>query len=955
MTSGVKHGAFQRLSVALAILVSFGGRADRACAQASTPSSPPPPELSESPAQLSSSVVAGVSSVAINDDGTALFVNPAGIDRSVPWSYFLSWSAEQLGQSNLGAIALTGGPFGIGYQQIRPLGQSRADRLTFALGGATLEPLSAGIRAVRESWRIPGSHPSAWRWDAGLLWRPARFLSVGATANDLNQDRLLIDGPIYHRSYTLGLGVRPLSHAQGSRLTLFADLSGAENQVWKRSSFLLGGIQVEPIPGLELSGGFGGQAGSRERTVQLAISLHSVHGSVSAGLRYDRIPFESGGSGITYQTKLAQAIYSIDGTTARERTAIPEPTLARIDLAGDYGDESQHGLSTPVPFVGAGSNSGIRPVLHQLDLAARDPNVRGVYLELSPVGMGALVSEVRDGIGRVRAEGKPVVAHMNSAFGISQYYLASACDQIVLDPVGDVSGLGFRADILYYGAALDSAGLRFDKIAHGQFKTAGEQLTRSTPSDGETEELNSIIDDLRPKMLDDIAAARKIDRAKLDELANGQMIEAPRALASGLVDSLGGAETARRILDRLASLKNQEPVSIEDWTYREYSWADRPKVAVLWVGGAIEDGESSRGFLSGNTMGAVTVVSQLRALADRGDIKVVVLRVDSPGGSGLASDQIWRAVEEVKKHGKKVIVSMSRLAASGGYYISCGANEIFADPFTITGSIGVLDLRMSAADFYSKHRIGVATLERGNMMGLWTSAVALTPEERAHLQNEMDLFYGHFLDRVAAGRPLQKDDIDEIAQGRIWTGHQAVGLKLIDHSGGPSRGAGAGPRAGRRRSGRQDREHLSAGRRIPGAGVRRRRRRDRAGAGVEGARPGGTRIRDRAPRGHGVILGRTGERGDSGERRDRGDLGVRVLAPAALARAAAAGRRGRRKLRTRSGTEAGEPGHRWSVPDLVIADSTRHFDASGACRNSPTQPFPRGAGALTSSRTEARP
>jgi protease-4 len=299
------------------------------------------------------------------------------------------------------------------------------------------------------------------------------------------------------------------------------------------------------------------------------------------------------------------------------------------------------------------------------------------------------------------------------------------------------------------------------------------------------EALNAIIDDQRDVLLADISTDRKLPRADFEKLADGRMFDAKEAIAAGLADTTGDRRDAEKLLAGLANRKRHPRTeSIGRRVDREYAWADGKKVAVLWLDGQIVSGRSSGGFLSANTMGSETVVKQLRDLEKRRDVKAVVLRVDSPGGSGLASDQIWRAVEELQKKDKKVVVSMSRLAGSGGYYIACGADEIFADPMTITGSIGVLGLKPNLAGFYRRHRIGVETFERGRMMGIYSGAVPLTEEQRLHLLDYIDRFYAHFLERVAAGRPLSTAEVDSIGQGRIWTGRQALDRKLIDRIGG---------------------------------------------------------------------------------------------------------------------------------------------------------------------------
>jgi protease IV len=763
-----------RLAGVLVTTVTFWAGAAQGQGASALGASPAPP----GPAAPASSLgdLPGFTSTAVRDDATALYANPAGIDRSVPFGYYLAWDAGMRGRGDLATVGTTAGAVGFGYQQVRPAQSDHYSRWTFALGGGSRRPLSLGLRGSREHQARPGPDDNAWRWDIGLLWRPVRSFSFGALARDLAQDRMF--GWLYRRSYAVGIGIRPLPYDDRSRLTLFADLSGGERQMWKHDARIAFGGAVEPFAGIELSGSMEGSLGafSDDRVMRVAVGWHGRRTSTWAGTRYDRLAGKDERMG---------HILASHGTVALQRSMQKQPVLARIRLAGAYGDEGQGGLPIPIPMIGSPSYQSIRPVLRDLARAERDPDVRGVLLELGGVSAGALTSELRDAIHRVRAAGKPVVAVAEDLAGPGAYHVAAACDRIVIDPVGGVERLGFRADLPYLGEMLDSAGVQVEKVAHGKYKTAGENLVLSRASDGLKESLDSVIDDMRQVLLDDISVDRKLSRAKIEELADGRMFDAGEALAAGLVDTLGDSQDARKLLARLAGRRGEpRPSSISGRVDRDYAWADGKKVAVLWLDGEIVSGPSQGGFLSANSMGSETVVDQLRALEKRRDVKAVVLRVDSPGGSGLASDQVWRAVEKLQEKGKKVVVSMSRVAGSGGYYIACGADEIFADPMTITGSIGVLGLKPNLAGFYRRHRIGIETFERGRMMGMYSSAVPLTDEQRQHMLAHIDRFYDHFLDRVAAGRPLTREQIDAVGQGRIWTGRQALERRLIDRVGG---------------------------------------------------------------------------------------------------------------------------------------------------------------------------
>lgn len=729
-----------------------------------------PAAASPLPLPLEAPLVPGVASVAVTDDAAALLTNPAALGRSNLAGGLFLWDHAEHDTTRALSAMFGGRGFALGYQIENPQKSSRLQRILIGTGGTGRGPLWIGSRSSYE-WQRIGRRGAAWRWDMGLLFRPISALSVGVVARDLNQDKLF-EIP-YKRTYTAGVAVRPLPGNLRSRLSLYADATRPEDGPWRDMSTLHTGFWAEVFDGISFGAAVDGpvERFSDERHFSFGVRFDYLHSSLSSTTVYDD------------RDQARRHVEAIHFTSTRQRTVVREKVFTRVRIEGRLGDASESGL--PIPWIGGPSQSSATPILRELENARKDPHVRGVLLELKPFSAGALSDDIRDHIVRVREAGKPVVVFMKEMSSRSQLYVASACDRIVLDEMGSAALLGIRADIPYLGEMLDSLGIRFEKVAHGKYKTAGEELILSEPSEGQTEALNSIIDDINEHQLRLISQGRKIDRSALDDLVSGKWWRADQALAAGLVDSLGDIRAARRILARLAGQKGEpEPVSARKWQYPDHDWVEGPKVAIVWLDGAITSGESSGGFLAGNTIGSETVVKQLRALEKRRDIKAVVLRIDSGGGDGLASDEIWRAVERLKQKGKKVVSSMSRVAGSGGYYIACNSDKIMAEPTTITGSIGVLALKPELTGFYERRRIHMATFQRGDWMGLLSSNHPLTDEERAHVQGAIDDFYGKFLGRVSAGRGMTPEAIDAVAQGRIWTGAQAKEIGLIDELGG---------------------------------------------------------------------------------------------------------------------------------------------------------------------------
>lgn len=715
-------------------------------------------------------MVPGAGSVAVNDDATALLSNPAAICRSIGGAGYFSWDHTEDNRFRIGTGILADRGFGIGYQYEDPKGPDWVQRGIVGIGGGRSD-FTLGVRGTYERRKAFDRKDSAWRWDAGMLFRPHTRFSLGALAYDLGESEML--DFTFKRGYAIGLATRPLPGSWRDHLTLHADVTGAEEGKWKDEAYLRAGLWAEVVRGISAGFAVGGpfdEFGDR-RMISFGLATNARQSTSFASALLDS------------EDDLDRSVQAVQFTSSRQRTLVPERQYTRTAISGSYGDEGQSGL--PLPLIGAPDLKSVRPVLEELKNAANDPHVRGVLLDLEPVTAGALTEEIRASIHRIRAAGKPVVAFSKEIGNRGQYAVAAACDRVVIDPLGGVGGLAIRADLLYAGEMLDSTGIRFEKVQRGKYKTAGETLVHRRPTEGMLESLNSVIDDWHDHFLTSVSADRKIERSKLEELADGRWINPDDALAAGLVDSIGDERCARRILARMGGGKGEaETVSARGWDYRDDAWRDGGKVAVLWLDGSIIEGKSARSFMGGNSMGSTTVVKQIRDLAGRRDVKAVVLRVDSPGGSALASDEIWRATEELKKKGKKVVVSMARVAGSGGYYIACNADRIIAEPGTITGSIGVLFLKPEMTGFYDRKRIHVETFERGRMSGLMSSAHRLTEEERTHIQSTIDHYYSRFLDRVETGRKMDRARIDALGQGRIWTGRQAKENGLIDDVGG---------------------------------------------------------------------------------------------------------------------------------------------------------------------------
>ena len=446
------------------------------------------------------------------------------------------------------------------------------------------------------------------------------------------------------------------------------------------------------------------------------------------------------------------------------------------EVGGDYPEERDDSFWGQVR---RGGGMTLPEVLFSLYRASEDDRITGLLLDMRGVTMDwAKVEEIRGAIQNFHDEGKPVVAYMDGG-GTRDYALASTADRIVLSPEATVMVLGISAELAFMRDTLEKLGMEADFVHVGAYKSAPERMTRSSASEANREMITSIVDDRYEALLDMLAVSRGVEREVVVAWVDQGMFGALDAVGVGLADTV-------MYFEEMMDVQFGE----EDITYLADYSLDRPKrvnteydVAVVYITGVIMPGESRFDNFQGKLAGSETVVEQLKSVGDDEDIDAVILRVDSPGGSALASDLIWNEIRMVKEN-KPVIVSMSGLAASGGYYVSCLGDSIFADPGTLTGSIGVYAGKMDRSGMYRKIGVNREFITRGDNALLFSDEGGFTPSQRILFQNQMDEFYERFLGKVATGRGMTRDAVHEVAQGRVWTGRQGLEKGLVDGLGG---------------------------------------------------------------------------------------------------------------------------------------------------------------------------
>ncbi|MBW2233825.1 MAG: signal peptide peptidase SppA [Deltaproteobacteria bacterium] len=432
-------------------------------------------------------------------------------------------------------------------------------------------------------------------------------------------------------------------------------------------------------------------------------------------------------------------------------------------------------------------------VLEILEAAAQDPQVDGVLLRLDGAPHGwAKVLSLRRAVERVREAGKPVAA-WGERLGAEDLLLGSAATRLWLPPSGSVALVGLRAESVFVRGLLARLGVEADVVRVGGYKAAGEMLVRDSLSPEAREQTEALLDDLYGELVDGIARGRGLDPQAVRERIDAGPYTAPAAAEAGLIDGCLYPDELEEALERLASPPPEDRpgprrVRVVDAPFygalraRDAGWrplvGDLPKVAYVVATGAIHRGRGFSGIGSDGLRGL------LEKLARDPAVRGVVLRITSPGGDGLASDLLWRAVR-VARRDKPVVVSMGDVAASGGYYVAAAADAVLAEAGTLTGSIGVVGGKLHAEELLE--RIGVTTeaVERGSRAGLLAATRGFTPDERALVRREMEALYTTFLDRVAEGRAMSRRSVEKLAGGRVWSGLRARELGLIDALGGP--------------------------------------------------------------------------------------------------------------------------------------------------------------------------
>jgi len=422
--------------------------------------------------------------------------------------------------------------------------------------------------------------------------------------------------------------------------------------------------------------------------------------------------------------------------------------------------------------------------------AANDPNINGIILEIGNAFPGmAKSNEINNIMKHFKKSGKKVYAYMK--FGYMQnYYLASTADKIYLIPSGSVLMNGFNFEVMFYKNLLEKLGVKADFVRIGDYKTAPNMFTKDKMTESHRETMNNIADEFIKHFIKEVSNNRNISKASLNSIFKEAFLSAESSLEYNLVDKLCYYdEIDDCILEKTDKLSTKKinKVYYSDYLSSIGSTKKSKNIALIFAQGQIIEGRNQYDPLFGTSMGSWSTMQSIKKARKNNSVKAIVFRINSPGGSAIAADEILRELKlTIKK--KPIVVSMSNYAASGGYWISMASDKIIAHPLTLTASIGVFAGKFSFKNLYEKIGINVETIKRGKYADIFSATEKFTEQEKRIVYGNIKDTYNKFLGKVAKGRNMNIDEVDRIGKGRVWTGSSAIKLNLVDKLGGLSTG-----------------------------------------------------------------------------------------------------------------------------------------------------------------------
>lgn len=699
--------------------------------------------------------------------GQAAFSNPAAATFGSGDRFDLSWAEWETlagGRQRLWAAQNQGPGHAEGFRYWEGGGPYQA-RFDLAMAWNVLGLFSPGIRPAFVS---DGDGPDHLLLDAGMDFRPFPQLMAGYWGENL------LSGTPASAVHRFAAAVRPWGAGKGAMADLNLGAGMELPESGKRRRYLFAQIPLGLGFLAESKIDFRNREGSVGLILQATGQWAGAFGWGKGGTEGANGMLPRQADGLA-KARNRQAAFQY---RSQQKTPflIAAGNTAEIDLNRAILEwEPSAGWLSP------GGEIGFMDVLERFDVIEANPRIKSVLLKVGSARCGwSMGEEIRLRILRLRDRGIRVTAYMEQVTPLN-YFIATAADRIAMQPQGYFSVNGFAAEVMFYRGLFDKLGVLPQFLRHGKFKSFEEPYTRTGMSEPMRADLEGYLDALWEHFLDAVSQGRTMPKELMRASLESGEIGLRHAVEAGLIDTLIQKDQALKLAGG--------PHAVLDHASPEgnarVAWNVRPQVAVVVVTGNMVLGKSARSWLAGPDLaGSETVAGQLRKARLSPSVKAVVLRVDSPGGSAQAADIMWREVELLKKAGKPVIASVGQDAASGGYYLICGADRILAEPNSVVGSIGVLWGKFVLTGLYDKLGLNVETVktsphaDANSMSRPWDST------EVDMLQKHMDQFYDDFITKVAAGRGMPKERIDSLGQGRIYTGMQALGNGLVDRLGG---------------------------------------------------------------------------------------------------------------------------------------------------------------------------
>ncbi len=692
-------------------------------------------------------------SLANTDNFMAAKVNPAamGVGNSGGFTFLGNYDKDGFSEEDYSLI-IGGNNFTYILDQY---GRSSSHRLAIFSSMAELSPnLYFGT-----SWDWNNKHFKDGKLSESILFRPADFLSIGAVMNDVFNDE---------RNYGLGVAVRPIffDSKWTDRLTVSADM----NYDGEEFSKPVAGLQTEILDGVKLGGSY---------------NMEDETFGIDFGISFGNFGIGSSVSADT-ENEFSHGQYYLSASDKAFRTFIGKKKNYFLDyeLKGEIMEKNPVQKIGPFKIV-MSKGKTLSDIIEDIEKLKEDENVKGLVFKSGNFAAGfAQRTELKNALLDFKSSGKKIVFYYEGISGANYAFAASVADEIYLNPIGSIDLKGISVNIPYFKNLLDTLGIDVVNLKSHDYKTAGNSISEDHMTDAERETYEALLEDIYNEIVMMIEEGRgeKLTKPVQQLIDEGPYWNANKALELGLIDGvIYEDQLEKEIKNKYQSGKIVEKYHNNAATTK-WSKSKKDNIALIYAVGNIHSGEG----IPGKSIGSETTAKAIKKARENKTVKGIIIRVNSGGGSALASDVIAREVELCKtgKNKKPVIVSMGGVAASGGYYIAAFADKIIAQPTTITGSIGVIGIFPVFERLYEKIHVNWDTVKKGKHADFGSTHRQITAGEKKIAEDAIQHFYDRFISIVAEGRNLPKDDVHKIAQGRVWTGKQAFERGLIDALGG---------------------------------------------------------------------------------------------------------------------------------------------------------------------------